>query len=278
MELDNRSLRELVRRFLDEDVGHGDVTTEAIVAPEISLRARIEARESFVVAGLDVARACFECLDPNARWTAETADGSSVDGGAVLARIDASARAVLTGERTALNLLQRLSAVATITSRFVAAVEGTPARIVDTRKTTPGLRALEKAAVRAGGARNHRFGLDDGVLIKDNHIRAAGGVRPAVEAARNHVPHGLVVEVEVTDLQELDDALAAGAEAILLDNMPVEMVREAVSRVGGKVTLEASGGMTIDNVRDYAEAGVDLISVGALTHSAGSVDISLEVE
>ncbi|HWC13502.1 MAG TPA: carboxylating nicotinate-nucleotide diphosphorylase [Actinomycetota bacterium] len=278
MDVDPRSIRLMVERFLDEDVGHGDVTTDAIVDGDARAHARIEAREGFVVAGLDAARMCFEVLDASGGWRAEVGDGSRVDAGAVIARIDAAARAILTAERTALNLLQRLSAVATTTARFVAAVEGTPARIIDTRKTTPGLRVLEKAAVRAGGGGNHRFGLDDGVLIKDNHIRAAGGVSEAVERARNQAPHGLVVEVEVTDLRELDEALGAGAEAVLLDNMSPDLVREAVLRGGGKATFEASGGINLDNVRVFAEAGVDLISVGALTHSAGSVDIALEVE
>jgi nicotinate-nucleotide pyrophosphorylase (carboxylating) len=278
MELDARVIRALVEDFLDEDIGHGDITTEAVVAADAQGRARIEAREDFVVAGLEAARACFEILDEQIRFEPVVHEGARVEAGGVVARIEGSLQAILTGERTALNLLARLSAVATVTSRFVAAVEGTAAQIIDTRKTTPGLRLLEKAAVRAGGGGNHRFGLDDGVLIKDNHIRAAGSVAQAVERARNAVSHGLVVEVEVTTLDELDEALSAGAQAVLLDNMDPSTVRDAVARAGGKAVLEASGGMGLDNVRDYAEAGVDLISIGALTHSAGSVDVSLEVE
>lgn len=278
MDLDARLIRALVEDFLDEDIGHGDITTEAVVDPDAQGRARIEAREAFVVAGLEAARACFEILDENIRFEPVVREGSPVEAGGVVARIEGSLHAILTGERTALNLLARMSAVATMTSRFVAAVEGTAAQIIDTRKTTPGLRLLEKAAVRAGGGGNHRFGLDDGVLIKDNHIRAAGGVANAVERARNAVSHGLVVEVEVTTLEELDEALSAGAQAVLLDNMDRSTVRDAVARAGGKAVLEASGGMGLDNVRAYAEAGVDLISIGALTHSAGSVDVSLEVE
>jgi nicotinate-nucleotide pyrophosphorylase (carboxylating) len=185
---------------------------------------------------------------------------------------------LLTGERTALNLLARLSAVATLTARFVVAIQGTDARIIDTRKTTPGMRILEKAAVRTGGGGNHRFGLDDGILIKDNHVRAAGSVSEAVKRARNSAPHGLVVEVEVTTLEELDEALAAGAPAVLLDNMDPDTARRAVERAGDSAVLEASGGIDLNNVRAYAEAGVDLISIGALTHSAGSVDVSMEVE
>ena len=195
-----------------------------------------------------------------------------------MARIEGALGPILTAERTALNLLQRLSAVATLTARFVEEIAGTKAQIIDTRKTTPGMRLLEKAAVRVGGGGNHRFGLDDGILIKDNHVRAAGGVSEAVKRARNAAPHGLVVEVEVTTLDELDEALSAGAQAILLDNMDPATVRRAVERVGGDAVLEASGGMDLTNVRAYAETGVDLISIGALTHSAGSVDISLEVE
>ena len=278
MELDRDLLRATVERFLNEDIGSGDITTEATVSSDIRATARIEAREPFVVAGLDAARLCFEILDDNVAWSEQTGDGSTVATDDVLVRIEAPARAILTAERTALNLLQRLSAVATMTSRFVSAIEGTKARVIDTRKTTPGLRLLEKAAVRCGGGGNHRFGLHDGVLIKDNHIRVAGGVAKAVELARNQVPSGLVVEVEVTDLRELDEALGAGAEAILLDNMAPAMVREAVVRTGGRATLEVSGGIHVGNVREYAETGVDLISVGALTHSAGSVDVSLEME
>lgn len=278
MDIEPRIVRELAESFLKEDIGHGDVTTEAVVNPSIQGTARIEARASFVVAGLDIARACFELLDPHASWTSVTPDGSRVGPQDVLARIDGALGPILTAERTALNLLQRLSAVATLTARFVEAVAGTRAQIIDTRKTTPGMRLLEKAAVRVGGGGNHRFGLDDGVLIKDNHIRAAGGVTEAVKRARNEAPHGLVVEVEVTTLEELDEALSAGAQAILLDNMDPATVKQAVERVGGDAVLEASGGMHLDNVRAYAETGVDLISIGALTHSAGSVDISLEVE
>ena len=278
VDLEPRILRELAGAFLNEDIGHGDVTTEAVVDPNARGVARIEAREPFVVAGLDVARTCFEILDTGVEWTTLSPDGTRVDAGDSLARIEGSLAPILTAERTALNLLQRLSAVATMTARFVEQIRGTRSQIIDTRKTTPGMRILEKAAVRVGGGGNHRFGLDDGILIKDNHVRAAGGVAEAVKRARNGAPHGLVVEVEVTTLDELDQALEAGAQAILLDNMDPATVARAVERVGGSAVLEASGGMNIDNVRAYAETGVDLISIGALTHSAGSVDISLEVE
>ena len=278
MELEPRTLRDIVAAFLDEDIGHGDVTTELVVDPEAQGAARIEAREEFVVAGLDAARTCFEILDGSIRWDTLVPEGTRVAAGAAIARVQGQLAVLLTGERTALNLVARLSAVATLTARFVAAIEGTEARIIDTRKTTPGLRILEKAAVRTGGGGNHRFGLDDGILIKDNHVRAAGGVSEAVKRARNAAPHGLVVEVEVTTMEELEEALAAGTPAILLDNMDPETVRRAVERAGGQAVLEASGGMDLSNVRAYAEAGVDLISIGALTHSAGSVDVALEIE
>ena len=278
VDLEPRVLRELAETFLDEDIGHGDVTTEAVVEATARGTARIEARQAFVVAGLDIAQQCFEVLDPDARWEVVAPDGARVSPMDVLARVEGSLGAILTAERTALNLLQRLSAVASLTARFVEAIAGTRAQIIDTRKTTPGMRILEKAAVRVGGGGNHRFGLDDGILIKDNHVRAAGSVSEAVKRARNEAPHGLVVEVEVTTLDELDEALNAGAQAILLDNMDPATVKLAVARVAGRAVLEASGGMDLQNVRSYAEAGVDLISIGALTHSAGSVDISLEVE
>ncbi|MEA2499875.1 MAG: hypothetical protein QOH26_2280 [Actinomycetota bacterium] len=277
MQLQPEQIREHVRRFLAEDIGRGDHTTSSVVPGSAHGKARIETREGAVIAGLDVARACFEELG-QIEWEPLVGDGDRVEAGEVLVRIEGPLSVILTAERTALNLLQRLSAVATVSARFVDAIAGTSARIVDTRKTTPGLRLFEKYAVRCGGAANHRFGLDDGILIKDNHITAAGGVTEAVERARRGVPHGLKVEVEVTDLHELDEALAAGADAVLLDNMTPEMVRDAVKRAGGKVLLEASGGMSLATVRSYAEAGVDLISVGALTHSAPSIDLSLEVE
>ena len=267
----------LVERFLEEDIGRGDRTTEAVVPEDLRGRARIEAREPAVIAGLDVARICFTLLG-GVTWEPLLADGGRVDAGATVVRMEGPLRTILTGERTALNLLQRLSGIATMTSRYVDAVSGTPARIVDTRKTTPGLRLLEKYAVRVGGGSNHRAGLDDGILIKDNHIAAAGSVTEAVTRALADRPHGLKVEVEVGDLDQLAEALSAGAEAILLDNMSPDMVSEAVTRAGGKALLEASGGITLETVSDYAKTGVDLISVGALTHSVRAIDLSLEVD
>jgi nicotinate-nucleotide pyrophosphorylase (carboxylating) len=276
--LDQSLLELLAAQFVAEDVGRGDRTTEAVVPPGAVGSARIEAREPAVIAGLEIARSCFVAAGGEVEWHAAASDGSYVEAGAEVVHLNGSLRSILTGERTALNLLARLSGVATLTSEFVVAAGETTARIVDTRKTTPGLRILEKYAVRVGGGRNHRFGLDDGILIKDNHIAAAGGITEAVRRARAGAPHGLTIEVEVTDFDELDDALAAGADAVLLDNMSPERVAEAVTRAGGKVILEVSGGVNLSNVGAYAATGVDLISVGALTHSARAIDLSLEVE
>lgn len=277
--LDMRVVRDMVERFVSEDVGRGDLSTTAVVSHDLRGRARIEAREPAVIAGLDVARLCFEIVEGDEiEWTPMVDDGDRVVAGQVLLRLDARLATILTAERTALNLLARMSGVATMTAHFDDAVLDTPARILDTRKTTPGLRLLEKYAVRVGGGHNHRFGLDDGILIKDNHVAVAGGVSEAVARARRRAPHAMRIEVEVGSLDELDAALAAGADAVLLDNMSPELVAAAVTRAGGKVLLEASGGISPDNVRRYATAGVDFISIGALTHSARAIDLSLEVE
>ncbi len=266
----------VIRAALDEDVGTGDVTTRVTVPAGIRVRARLVAREPLRLAGLPAFYRVFELLGAaDAAWDVAFRDGDDVPAGATVLAVDADARVLLTGERTALNLLQRLSGVATQARRWAAHLDGTRARLVDTRKTTPGLRALEKYAVRVGGAANHRAGLFDGVLIKENHIRAAGGIGAAVAAARAGVPHTLRVEVEVTDLAELDQALDAGADAVLLDNMDPGTLARAVRRTGGRAVLEASGGVTEDRLRAIAETGVDLISAGALTHSARAVDLSL---
>ena len=262
---------------LAEDVGRGDVTTEATVAEGSTCTARLLLKEPGVVCGLPAVEAVFRALDPDVSFDAAAADGDRFAEVTELARISGRTRAVLTAERTALNLLGRLSGIATLTSRFVGTIEGTGAEILDTRKTTPGLRALEKYAVRCGGGRNHRFGLDDGILVKDNHLRAAGGVRPAVERLRA-AGTGLPIEVEAETLDDVREALAAGVEQILLDNLTPARMREAVVLVDGKATLEASGGVSLETVRTIAETGVDFISVGALTHSARSLDLSLELE
>jgi nicotinate-nucleotide pyrophosphorylase (carboxylating) len=259
--------------WLAEDLGSGDATTDSIVPPDATCTANLLVKEPGVICGLAHAEAVFRELDPDIRFEALAADGDEVEAGPV-ACIEGAARAVLTGERTALNLLGRLSGIATLTRRYVAAIAGTGATILDTRKTTPGLRALEKEAVRAGGGTNHRFGLDDGALIKDNHLLMAGSIADAVERTR---ATGLPVEVECDTLEQVRQAVEAGADRILLDNMSTDELREAVALVDGRSETEASGGVTLETVRAIADTGVDFISVGALTHSARSLDVSLEV-
>jgi nicotinate-nucleotide pyrophosphorylase (carboxylating) len=261
-----------VERWLAEDIGEGDVTTDALVGDEVTCEALVVLKEPGVVCGLEVAGAVFEAL--GARLEPLVDDGQAMTPGPV-ARVEGPARSVLTAERTALNLLARLSGIATLTRRYVDAVAGTGVDILDTRKTTPGLRALEKYAVRCGGGVNHRFGLDDAVLIKDNHIRVAGGVRAAVERVRSSGTP-LPVEVEAETLDDVREAHEAGADTILLDNMDPATLREAVAIARG-ARLEASGGVTLETVREIAETGVDVISIGALTHSAKALDVSMEV-
>lgn len=275
--LDLDRVRRVVRLALDEDVGSGDVTSEATIPDSARARAVLVAKQELVVAGLDVAREVFRAVDGGARFEPEGEEGQRFFAGTVLAGVSGRARAVLTAERVALNFLQRLSGVATLTRRFVDAVEGTPARIRDTRKTTPLLRFLEKHAVEVGGGVPHREGLDSGLLVKDNHVRLAGSVRQATLRALAGAGD-LPVEVEVETIDQLEEAIAAGAQIVLLDNFTPEDVRGAVARVRGRVPVEVSGGVRLDNVRAYAEAGPDFIAVGALTHSAPAVDISLEVE
>jgi len=269
-------VEDLVARALAEDAGAGDVTTEATVPADARARALITQKAPGVVFGLDVAEQTFRQLDPSIAFERMVEEGRWREGGPVLG-IEGSARAILTGERTALNFLQRLSGVATAAARHVRAVEGTGARILDTRKTTPGLRALEKAAVAAGGGTNHRAGLYDAVLIKENHAAIAGGVDEAVRRAREAAP-GLPLEAEARTLDEVEEALAAGARWILLDNMSPAQLREAVVRVAGRAELEASGGVTLEALPDIARTGVDFISVGAITHSAPALDLSLILE
>jgi nicotinate-nucleotide pyrophosphorylase (carboxylating) len=268
-------LERTVWAALAEDVGEGDVTTDATVDAEARGAAALVLREPGVVCGLRAAETVFRALDDDTGLAALVEEGAFVDAGPV-ARVEGSLRAILTGERTALNLLGRLSGIATLTRKYVHAVEGTGVAILDTRKTTPGLRALEKHAVLAGGGRNHRFGLDDGVLVKDNHLRAAGSISEAVACLR--VATDLPIEVECDTVAQVEEALTAGVEAILLDNMSPEELREAVALVDGRARLEASGGVTLETVRAVAETGVDEISIGALTHSARSLDVSLELE
>jgi len=269
-------IRELVKRALREDIGWGDITSALTVPEDAEARGVISAKEAGVIAGIDVARMAFRLVEPRIRFEAKARDGQSVEAGTELAAVSGPARGILSAERVALNFLQRLSGIATLTAAFVAATRGTKARIADTRKTTPGLRALEKYAVRMGGGTNHRFGLSDGILIKDNHIAAAGGIARAVSAAKLGAPHTLKVEVEVRSTEELQEALSAGADAVLLDNMSIQDMRLAVEAAAGSAILEASGGVDIGTVRAIAETGVDIISVGALTHSARALDISLD--
>ena len=269
----------LVRAALLEDFGRGgDITTEAIVDAESRAHATIVARQDGVIAGLAVATLAFVYVDETALFEACVADGERVTPGQAVATIDANARALLTGERTALNFLGLLSGVATATRVFVDAVAGTRARIVDTRKTTPGLRALQRYAVRCGGGWNHRFGLDDGLLIKDNHLAVAASIHDAVAAARARAGHMVKVEVEVDSIAQLQEALEEPIDAVLLDNMSPALLREAVALVNGRVLTEASGGVTIENVADIAQTGVDLISIGRITHSAAALDLSLEID
>ena len=274
---------ELVRRALAEDVGRGDVTTQATIAPGTRSSARFVARQAGVVAGLPIAALTFALLDPAVQFETLTPDSSHVAAGDTLARVTGEAAALLTGERTALNFLGRLSGIATLAARCVAAVAGTRARIVDTRKTTPGLRLLEKYAVRMGGASNHRAGLDDGILIKDNHIAAAGSLTLAVQRARAHASHLLKIEVECDSEEQAREAIAAGADAILLDNMTPDQLRHAVALIrerAPRVVIEASGGIGTDlaTLAAVAATGVDLISLGALTHSAPNFDVGLDFE
>lgn len=267
----------IIRLALAEDIGRGDLTTEATVPPGTTATADILQKAPGVVCGLPVVEAVFQTLDPRVVVEPLAAEGSHATHRRSVARMEGPAAAILSGERTALNFLQRLSGTATASRRASELVEGTGARVIDTRKTTPGVRVLEKYAVRVGGSSNHRAGLDDGFLIKENHIRAAGGITAAVTRAQRRAAPGQVVEVEVTTLDELDEALRAGATLILLDNFTIDLLRAAVVQTNGRARLEASGGITFDNLADVARTGVDFISLGALTHSAGVLDFSLEV-
>jgi nicotinate-nucleotide pyrophosphorylase (carboxylating) len=267
----------LIELALEEDLGRGDVTTQALVSPEKKGAAQIKAKERLVVAGLPVAARVFLKLDREVHFLPLAEEGQEVEAGAVLAQLRGPVASILTGERVALNFLMRLSGIATYTRQMVAAVAGTQAAIVDTRKTTPGWRLLEKYAVKAGGGQNHRFGLDDGVLIKNNHLTAVGSITEAVRRAREKVHQLLKIEVEVADIQGLEEALAAGADIVMLDNMSEELMAEAVRLTQGRALLEASGGMTLTRLPRVAATGVNFISVGALTHSAPSVDIHLRL-
>jgi nicotinate-nucleotide pyrophosphorylase (carboxylating) len=267
-------MQELIDRALAEDLGSGDVTSTAVVPADALARARIEQKAEGVIAGLLAAETVFRRVDPELRWHAHVAEGEWRERGLV-AEVAGSARSILAGERVALNFLGHLSGVATLTARYVRAIDGTGARILDTRKTMPGLRALEKQAVVAGGGHNHRIGLFDAMLVKENHSALGGGVGEATRNAMAAAPEGMIVRIECATLDEVDEALAAGANSILLDNMTNDEMREAVSRTKGRADTEASGGVNLDTVRGIAETGVDWISVGALTHSVPALDLTL---
>jgi nicotinate-nucleotide pyrophosphorylase (carboxylating) len=305
MDWNSQYIADLVRRALDEDIGAGDATTAAVVPPQASAQAHILARQTLVCAGLPIAERVFHALDPEIQVTCPHNDGSFVEPGAEIVRIKGNARAILAGERTALNFLAHLCGIATVTRRFVEQLAGTKTRIRDTRKTTPGLRALEKYAVRTGGGTNHRIGLYDAILLKENHIAVAGGIKAALDKAHTYAspkvpapraasaydaagldpevvgPGPLPVQIEVRDQKELREALGAGAEAVLLDNMTPERAAECVRIARGiraECMIEISGGITLDNVREYAEAGADFLSSGMLTHSAPAANLSLLVD
>lgn len=271
-------IQHIIDTALAEDIGAGDITTDAIVGPGQRGVGVMVAKQPFFVAGLDVAQRVFLRLDPETAFQTDYRDGDYINTGKTVMTIDGKLRTLLTGERTALNFLQRLSGIATQTRGYVQEMENLTVRLTDTRKTTPGLRILEKQAVRAGGAHNHRMGLYDAVLIKDNHIVAAGGIRNAVEKVRSRISHLTKIEVEVADFEELEAALAAGVDVIMLDNMCIEDIKKAVEIIDKKALVEVSGGVTKENLKALAETGVDVISSGALTHSAKSVDISMRIE
>jgi nicotinate-nucleotide pyrophosphorylase (carboxylating) len=271
-------VRKLIEEALFEDIGPGDITSEAVIPDEASSTAEIIAKQDLVLAGIIIIREVFRKMDPWVQFTPLAHDGSTVQSGSIIAQVQGKTRALLAGERVALNLLQHLSGIATHTARFVEVLKGSRAEILDTRKTLPGLRALEKYAVRMGGGRNHRFGLYDGVLIKDNHIAAAGGIIKAMAGVRKKVHPLLKIEVEVKTLDEVREAMAAGATMLLLDNMSPNLMKQAVSIVSGRVLVEASGNVTLDTVKAIGETGVDFISSGSLTHSAPAADISMKIK
>lgn len=278
--VNRRTLTEQIRAWLDEDVGSGDMTTMSTIPLDHQSKGIIHVKEDGILAGLPVAREVFAVVDPSLRFSAVAAEGQAISKGTVLAEVEGSTHSILVGERLALNLMQRLSGIATRTRQFVDRIGDLPVRLVDTRKTTPGHRILEKYAVRVGGGHNHRFGLDDAVMIKDNHIKGAGGITQAIRAARANIPHTMKIEVEVESLEQLTEALTAGPDIIMLDNMSLPHMAQAVAimkREAPHILVEASGSVTLDSVRGIAETGVDVISVGRLTYSVQALDISLDL-
>ncbi len=275
IQMDWDKIDSIIKNALNEDVGSGDITTDTIFPPDAKCEAQIIAKEKGIIAGIPIAKRVFQELDPEVSFSRNSNDGDRVTPGQEILRIKATVRAVLTGERLALNLLQRMSGIATATSLYVDAVKGSKTKILDTRKTAPGLRVLDKYAVLAGGAQNHRFGLYDLVLIKDNHINFAGGISNAVQIVRSKYQDEFKIEVETSTLDEVKEALSAGADIIMLDNMNISMMKEAVKMINKKALTEASGGITLDTIANITETGVDYISVGAITHSSPALDISL---
>lgn len=277
--LPNMSLvDEIIECALNEDIGTGDVTTNSIIPAEATTTGFIHTKEDGILAGLPFAKRVFEILCPQIDFISNKMDGDKITAGDILATVSGPAREILTGERVALNILQRMSGIATRTAKLADIVTFYNSAVVDTRKTTPGLRIIEKYAVRIGGGKNHRFGLYDGILIKDNHIKVAGGIRKAISLARANAPHTLKVEVEVEDIAGVNEALEARADIIMLDNMDFDTIKEAVNLIDGRALVEVSGGITEENILSYAKLGVNIISVGALTHSVKSLDISLDVK
>ncbi|MBW2184035.1 MAG: carboxylating nicotinate-nucleotide diphosphorylase [Deltaproteobacteria bacterium] len=268
---------ELIEAALREDIGDGDITTSSIIRTPLKADAHLIAKERLVLAGIDVFHQVYKNLDPEINFIKHFKDGDEIKQGSVLGELSGKVETILKGERVALNFLQRLSGIATITHEFVRKINSYPVKILDTRKTTPGWRVLEKYAVKMGGGNNHRMGLFDVVMIKDNHINAAGGIKEAVRRVRAHIPDDVKIEVETSNLQEVKEAVDCGVSTIMLDNMSAEMMREAVNMVSGKVLIEASGNISLHNVEEVARTGVNFISVGALTHSARAVDISLKM-
>ncbi|MDF2591731.1 MAG: nadC [Clostridia bacterium] len=271
----------IIKNALEEDLGWGDVTTDSTIPKESAIKGNFIAKEQGIVCGIGVCKRVFEILDNSVVFEIQISDGVMAQKGDIIAKISGPSRSILKGERVSLNLLQRMSGIATAAYKYAEAVQGTSARVVDTRKTMPGLRILDKYSVLTGGCHNHRFNLSDLVLIKDNHIKAAGGITPAVKGAKEKLSHALKIEVEVESLEQLKEALEAGADIVMLDNMSLEMMREAVQLAKGKAILEASGNVALEGLRSVkaiAETGVDIISVGALTHSVSAMDISLRFE
>jgi nicotinate-nucleotide pyrophosphorylase (carboxylating) len=271
-------LDKIIENALQEDIHTGDITTMAVISERRTARAKLVAKESMVLAGITITKRVFHYLDNEIVFIPHFDDGTVLQSGDIIADIHGEAALLLQGERVALNLLQRMCGIATLTARYVLAVKGTKSKIVDTRKTTPGLRQLEKYSVRVGGGTNHRTGLYDGVLIKENHITAAGGIPVAIQRAKAYIPHTMKIEIETETLIQVEEALAAGADIIMLDNMDIQNMKKAVSLIAGKALVEASGGVNLETVREIAETGVDIISVGALTHSARAMDISMLLE